>query len=215
MRLSTATCLVFFNISYCNLHLLEGSLKLICILRIIQSLQQVCPYIPKFKSMKNKRLLHFLLIGMIGFLSSCSVSNYSMKYPNYRIEFYKADFEYSQQLMAEATSVRILGIDWQRLLNWESGQIDSDRFDDGTQNTVISAHIFADPIVGVISTVVPVLGDRGRGRVSSYALYNLMRNNPGYDIVIYPQYETKRYIIPIFYSKSTVKVTARLGRINP
>jgi hypothetical protein len=165
--------------------------------------------------MRNKRLLFFPMIGMFSlFLSSCSVSNYSMKYPNYHIEFYKADFDYSQQLMAEATSIRILGIDWQRLLKWESGQIDSDRFEDKSPGTVISGHIFADPIIGVISTVIPVLGDRGKGRISSYALYNLMVNNPGYDVVIYPQYETRRFIIPIVYSKRTAKVTARLGRLN-
>ena len=82
---------------------------------------------------------------------------------------------------------------------WESGQINSDRFADKTQNIAISGNTIADPIVGAISTVIPVLGDYGKGKVSSYALYNLMKDNRGYDVVIYPQYETKKFIIPIFY----------------
>lgn len=164
--------------------------------------------------MKLKKLYYLLIITLIGVLSSCSVSNYSMKTPNYHIEFYKTDFEYSPQVTAEATSTRILGIDWQRLLNWEAGHINSDRFKESTQNIAISGNIITDPVIAVVSTAIPVLGDRGKGKVSSYALYNLMKNNPGYDIVIYPQYETTKFIIPIFYSKRTVKVTARLGKIK-
>ncbi len=61
---------------------------------------------------------------------------------------------------------------------------------------------------------MPVIGDYGKGKVNSYALYNLMQQNPGYDVVIYPQYETKKFIVPLIYSKRTVKVTARLGRIK-
>ena len=165
--------------------------------------------------MRRIKFTHFLfIIGLIGLMSSCSISNHSMKSPNYHIEFYKADFDYSPQVMSEAISVRILGVDWQRLFKWESGQINSDQFADKTQNIAISGNIIADPIVGAISTVIPVLGDYGKGKVSSYALYNLMKDNPGYDVVIYPQYETKKLIIPIFYSKRTVKVTARLGKIK-
>jgi hypothetical protein len=164
--------------------------------------------------MRKIRLTRLLVIGVIFLLSSCSVSNHSMKYPNYHIEFYKADFDYSPQVMAEATSVRILGIDWQRLFKWESGEIDSDRFEEKKQNLAISGTFYVDPIIGGLSTIIPVLGDYGKGKVSSYALYRLMQENPGYDVVIYPQYETKKYIIPIFYSRRTTRVTARLGKIN-
>jgi len=164
--------------------------------------------------MKKKQLPIFMIIGLIGLLSSCSISNHSMKYPNYHIEFYKTDFEYSEQVKAEATSTLILGIDWKRLFNRKLGEISSDRFNDRGQNISISGNILVDPVVGGLSTIIPVLGNYGKGKVSSYALYNLMQENPGYDIVIYPQYETKRFIVPIFYSKRTVKVTARLGRIK-
>ncbi len=161
---------------------------------------------------KNNRYL--LIIAAIIVLQGCSVSSRSMKTPNYHIEFYKNDFEYSQQVSAEATSVRILCIDWQRFLNWETGNISSDRFRDDSQNVMVSGNIIADPVVGVVSAIIPVVGDYGKGKVSAYALHHLMQENPGYDVVIYPQYETQRFFVPLFYSKRTVTVTARLGKIK-
>ena len=78
----------------------------------------------------------------------------------------------------------------------------------------LSGSIITESIGAGLSTVIPVLGNYGKGKVSSYALYRLIKENPGYDVVIYPQYETKRKVIPIFYSKITVRVTARLGNIK-
>jgi len=147
--------------------------------------------------MKKKSFYIVIFIGLIGLLSSCSISNRTLKTPNYHIEFEKADFEYSDQLSAQATSVRILGIDWERLFNMKMGQIEQD-----------------GPASYPVPFAVPVIGDYGKGVVSSYALYNLMQENPGYDVVIYPQYEADNFVVPIFYSKKTVKVTARLAKIN-
>jgi len=163
---------------------------------------------------KNRQLPLLILIVFVGFMSSCSISNQSMKYPNYHIEFYKADFDYSPQVTAEATSVRVLGIDWKRLFKWETGQLSSDRFDNKSHNIAVSGSVVTDVVGGALSAVIPVLGDLEKGKVSSYALFRLMKENPGYDVVIYPQYETKKFIFPIFYSKRSVKVTARLGRIR-
>ena len=164
--------------------------------------------------MKRTKILLLWIIASGLFLSSCSISNRTMKTPNYHIEFYKSDFEYSKQVEAEATSVRVLGIDWKRLFKWESGEIESDRFKSEPAQSEITTNFVTDNIIGTLTAVVPVIGDYGKGKVSSYALYNLMQKNPGYDVVIYPQYETKKFIVPLFYSKRTVKVTARLGRIK-
>lgn len=43
-----------------------------------------------------------------------------------------------------------------------------------------------------------------------------MNANPGYDVVVYPQYETKieRPIGLGIFKITTVKVTARLGKLN-
>jgi len=167
-----------------------------------------------FNTMKPGPFQILACICIAGLMSGCSISSHSMKYPNYHIEFYKADFEYSGQVTAEATAVRILGIDWQRLFNWETGELSYDRAVDDAPGIALSGDVVSDQVIGAFSTVVPVLGNLGKGKVSSYALYNLMRDHPGYDVVIYPQYETTRFVFPVFYSKTTVKVTARLGKIK-
>ncbi len=79
-------------------------------------------------------------------------------------------------------------------------------------NLSIRRNLIVDPVVAGISAVIPAIGDYGKGKASSYVLYNLRKENPGYDVIIYPQYETKKFIIPIFYSERAVKVTPRLGR---
>lgn len=155
----------------------------------------------------------FLFIGTALLMSSCTVSNRTMKTPNHHIEFYKGDFDYSSQVSAEATSVRILGIDWERLFGWESGGIETDGSGQISQ-IAIGGNALSDNGAGSFTAVIPVVGDFAKGKVSSYALYKLMQDNPGYDIVIYPQYEKKTFIFPVFYSKRTVKVTARLGKIK-
>ena len=117
--------------------------------------------------------------------SSCSITDRAMQTPNHHIEFYKNDFEYSTQLTAEAKVVRVFGIDWSRLFGRKSAQ-----------------------------SPIPVFGEAVRAGARSYALYNLMAENPGYDVVVYPQYEVRKFIVPLFYSKRTAKVTARLAKIK-
>ena len=47
--------------------------------------------------------------------------------------------------------------------------------------------------------------------------FKMMQQNPGYDVVIYPQVESYRHA-PVLgtdiYSKTTYKVTARLGKLK-
>ena len=163
--------------------------------------------------MKHK-ILHLLLgVAFLGVFTGCSITSRTMKTPNYHIEFYKTDFDYSPQVSAEATSVKILMIDWKRLFGWETGDLSSDRFQ-SSQNIAISGNVVANPVIGAVSAVIPVLGDYGKGKVSNYALYNLMQENPGYDVVIYPQYEAKKFVVPFFFSKTKVEVKARLGKIK-
>lgn len=137
-----------------------------------------------------------------------------MKSPEAYIEFYKGDFEYSAQVSAEAVSVRVFCIDWQRLFSWKVAGLETSNGSSGQQAPAFTAYVPIEGI-GTVTTVIPVMGEQLRGKVNSYALFNLMAENPGYDIVIYPQYETKTFIVPLLYSKRTSRVTARLARINP
>jgi len=121
-----------------------------------------------------------------------------MREPNVRVQLKKSDFTLSEQLSAEASSTKIFTIDFKRLFNNKTGTVE------GSQ-TISLASI---PVVGT------VLGDK----TANYALYELMNSNSGYDVIFYPQYETKisRPFLGIgfIYKKTTVKTTARLGKLN-
>lgn len=142
--------------------------------------------------MKKFRLLLICGFAML-LMASCNTYTHSMKTPNSYVEYHAADFDLSGAVTGEATVVRVLGIDW--------------------------AHTFGTVEIGEtasVGTVVPYIGMTIPGG-ANYALYNLMKKNPGYDVVIYPQVEVHRNA-PILgtdlYSKTTYKVTARLGKLK-
>ena len=142
--------------------------------------------------MKKFRLLLVCAIAVL-FLGSCNTYTHSMKTPNAYVEYHAEDFNLSDQVTGEATVVRVLGIDWQHLFGTkEIGETSS------------------------VGTTIPYIG-MTIPTGSNYALYNLMQKNPGYDVVIYPQVETHRHA-PVLgtdiYSKTTFKVTARLGKLK-
>jgi hypothetical protein len=146
--------------------------------------------------MKNLKFL-FLACSIL-LLASCATMNKSMREPNVRVQLEKSDFTLSGQVSAEASTTKILSIDFNRLFNKKTGTIE------GSQ-TISLASI---PVVGT------VLGDR----TANYALYDLMNANSGYDVIFYPQYETRisRPFLGLgfIYKKITVKATARLGKLN-
>ncbi len=140
------------------------------------------------------------LLATMATLSSCTTVNHTMKEPNTRVNLTKSDFSLSEQVTAEATSTKILGIDFARLFTQKAGTVENN-----TANEISLA-------------VIPVIGNIVSDRTANYALYELMNTNAGYDVVFYPQYETK-IIKPFlglgFITKiTTVKTTARLGKMN-
>lgn len=141
-----------------------------------------------------KKLGLFLMCGIaMLFMSSCHTYTHSMKTPNSYVEYHAEDFNLSDQVTGEATVVRVIGIDWQHLFGTkEIGETTS------------------------VGTTIPFIG-MAIPTGANYALYNMMQKNPGYDVVIYPQVETYRHA-PVLgtdiYSKTTYKVTARLGKLK-
>lgn len=129
--------------------------------------------------------------------SSCTTVNKMMREPNVRVELTKNDFTLSEQFTAEARSTIIIGIDWSRLK--KIGTIDGGA-------------------AGISLASLPVIGNVLSDKTSNYALYELMNNNPGYDVIFYPQYEVQvsKPILGIGFlmKKTTVKTTARLGKLN-
>ena len=147
--------------------------------------------------MKKMKLMVVGFVALI--LTSCSTLNHSMKEPNINLTLTKSDFTLSEQVSAEATTVKVLGIDWSRLFSNKTGTLE------GGSNTSITASI-------------PVIGNLMTDKTSNYSLYELMMKNPNYDVVIYPQYETTT-LKPVlglgFITKITkVKATARLGKLK-
>ena len=141
-----------------------------------------------------KKLALLLVCGItVLFMSSCHTYRHSMREPNAYVEYHAEDFILSEQVTGEASVTRVIGIDW--------------------------AHLFGTKEIGdtpQFGTVIPVVGVKLEDG-ANYALYNLMKKNPGYDVVIYPQVEVHRNA-PILgtdlYSKTTYKVTARLGKLK-
>ena len=142
--------------------------------------------------MKKFRIVLLCGIAML-FMASCNTYTHQMREPNAYVELYSGDFDLSAPVTGEATVVKVIGIDWQRLFGTtEIGETQA------------------------FGTVIPYIGVTIPSG-ANYALYDMMKKNPGYDVVIYPQVEAHRNA-PILgtdlYSKTTYKVTGRLGKLK-
>jgi hypothetical protein len=152
----------------------------------------------KMNVMKASLMGLALMLGM----TACTSTHRSMREPNVRVDLTKADFTLSDQVSGEASSTRIFMIDFSRLFNKTTGAIDNPA---------------AAQALPINLAAIPVIGTALLDPTSNYALYEMMKANPGYDVVFYPQYETKvnRPIgIGFIVKTTTVKATARLGKLN-
>ena len=149
------------------------------------------------------RKLLFLAVFALT-LASCTSINKSMREPNARMEWEKNDFEYSNLVSATAQSTKIVGIDFSRLFEQKTGNVKKDEtsISLSTGTTIIAK--------------VPVIGNFISDKTANYALHRLMEENPGYDVVFYPQYTTtvERPIGIGIFTITTVEVTARLAKIK-
>lgn len=150
-----------------------------------------------------KSLKIALFLGFMLTFTSCVTNTRMMRQPNVMVEMDAQDFEFSAQVTGEATQVRVLGIDWKRLFGkTESGSVADDNAG-----------------AGISVANIPVIGNLLVDPTASYALFDLMEKNAGYDVVFYPQFNTriKRPFLGLgfIYSKTEVTVTARLARISP
>ena len=141
-----------------------------------------------------------MFVVVIAAFSNCTTINHSMREPNTRVNLNKSDFTLSDQVSAKAKSVTVLGIDWARFFTHKTGAVDRD----GSSSISLAS--------------IPVIGNYVGDKTANYSLYELMNANPGYDVVFYPQYESKvlRPVLGIgFLTRITnVKTTARLGKLN-
>jgi hypothetical protein len=147
---------------------------------------------------KNSKMV--MVVAVIATLSSCTALHKTMREPNTRVNLNKSDFSLSDQVSAEAKTVKVFAIDWARIFTKKTGA-----FEDGSA----AISLASIPVIGNIVT---------DDKTANYALYELMNENPGYDVVFYPQLETKvskpALGIGFLYKITTVKSTARLGKLN-
>lgn len=149
--------------------------------------------------MKFYTLLKVAMAAMSLYLMGCSSAYKSVYAPANFVQFKKEDFEYSNQVSGEASETRILGIDWARLFNTNGGNIGG--YSGNSTMTI--------PIIG--SVLDPSFA---AAKVNGYAVYNIIKDNPGYDAVFYPQYDYTAKSFLFFYKTAKTKVTTRLAKIK-
>lgn len=139
----------------------------------------------------KKSILIILGVAAL-FMTSCNSYRHTMREPNTHVEFYASDFELSEPVSAEATVTRVLWIDWERTF----GSSKAGFANNGSE--------------------LPIIGNMVYGG-ANIALYKLLKENPGYDVIFYPQVEVHKSA-PVLgtdlYSTTTYKVTARLGKMK-
>ena len=150
-----------------------------------------------------KKTILFIMTVVVVSFTNCTNINKSMREPNTRVNLEKKDFTLSDQVSGEATTTQILGIDFARLFLKKSGTVNKDGVLNGP--------------MGINLASIPVIGGYIINPTASYALYNIMENNKGYDVVFYPQYEVTVHRpigLGFIYKITTVKATTRLGKLN-
>lgn len=161
-----------------------------------------------------KKLL--LPLAILAFLSSCTVSRNSMREANYQLWLHHEDLEFSSQVTGEAKQTKVLLVDWNRVFGrqWEFGQfgnLPNDPFSPQLNGNVSGVGTTESAAINFV--VNGIIGINNVSRVEQMAMYDLMRKNPGYDMIIFPQFEARRKWF-IIGSKTNVMVKARLARLK-
>ena len=158
-----------------------------------------------------------LSLALLALLSSCTVSRNSMREANYQLWLHHEDLEFSPQVMGEAKQTRVFMIDWQRLFGrkWELGQFGNLPSDPFAPQINGNASVVAGRETALVNFIANgIIGINNVSRVEQMAMYDLMRKNPGYDMIIFPQFEARRKWF-LIGSKTNVMVKARLARLKP
>ena len=127
-----------------------------------------------------------LLFTIALFFSSCSTLTSSIKNPTNYIEFNKNDFDYTKQVSSTSKVDFLFGFS---LANTRK----KGKFSKGSSALIGFG-------IGKLS------------KAENLAIYNLLKDNPGYDVVLYPKFDTKSS--GFIFTTSEVKVTARLAKLK-
>lgn len=146
-----------------------------------------------------------------------------MREANYQLWLHHEDLELSERITGTASQNKFLGIDWQRTFGKKKfeyggfGDLPNEPFNSSINGTASGNGISAkglDNIQTIFSaTLNGIIGITSASRVEQMAMFDLIRKNPGYDIVMFPSFEThKKWFV--FGSKTEVICTAKLGKLK-
>ncbi|RYD55562.1 MAG: hypothetical protein EOP56_15725 [Sphingobacteriales bacterium] len=139
--------------------------------------------------MKKKALFFATFLSAVVFLNSCTVRQRSMSDANTRLNLTTKDMTISEPYGGTAEQTKILGIDWSRLFGYKAGYKTSGSY----------------AMMGWGGQLTPV---------ENFAVHDMMERHPNFDAVIYPSFKKKQFTFLFFYQKTTVDVSARLGKLN-
>lgn len=141
----------------------------------------------------KKLLLVLTVAGSLFFTTSCTMKMNGMSDANAQLNLTSEDVTISETKEASASEKLILAVDWKRLFKKEIGEVRR------------KGAGFSLPIIS---------GSTSFTRAEAYAIYKLLKENPDYDAVLYPQFSGQaKGFFPIF-QKTDVTVKAKLVKIN-
>lgn len=139
--------------------------------------------------MKKTSILVVVAV-MAMLMGSCMSTQMTVSRSVPEIQLKPENLDITQQMEATAVTVRVFGIDWERLFSSRSAAIR-----------------------GSVYTPVPIVD-----KTDQYAVYSLLKQNEGYDMVLYPQFTTvvrKPFLgLGAIYKVTEVKVTARMAKLK-
>lgn len=163
-----------------------------------QNFEQKILLSPKIINEMKKTLTKislFLFIAVSVIFTSCKSSQIGMQNADTQLQLRTFDLEITENRTASATVTRIIGIDFERLLNIESGNFSRNGY----------ASIFSLPVMGA-EIVTPD---------QAYALRALIDENNGmeYDMILYPRFKRSTTSF-IFFTVTETTVTAKLAKLK-
>ena len=146
-----------------------------------------------------KKITLFLITIFI-LMSGCTMVSHSIVTPEIQLK----DLEISDEVWGQAKSVKILGIDFDRMFK---RKIETATIGMASTSIPIITSKF-DPVTATQSTGLTIVN------TENLALQDLLNKNKEYDILIAPKFsKTIEGFWPIYWTE-TVMVKARIGKIK-
>lgn len=138
-----------------------------------------------------KKISFIVAAVLIALLSgSCMSTHSSILSSTPQIQLKPENLDITTHKEASAVTMRILGVDWERLTSKRSASM---------RGTVYSSFTSFD-------------------RTDEYAIYNLLKQNEGYDMVLYPKFDkvVRKPVlgIGVICTITEVKVSARMAKLK-